>query len=74
MTYMLNGKQYLVVSVSGSNVPGSLMAFTLPSENSVAAGLSVARRPLSPIQSGLRRGDARCPRTSFAASSVIRTL
>jgi quinoprotein glucose dehydrogenase len=31
MTYMLNGKQYLVVSVSGSNVPGGVMAFTLPS-------------------------------------------
>jgi hypothetical protein len=32
MTYMLNGKQYLVVSVSGANVPGGVMAFTLPSE------------------------------------------
>jgi quinoprotein glucose dehydrogenase len=31
MTYMLNGKQYLVVAVSGANVPGGLMAFTLPS-------------------------------------------
>ncbi len=32
MTYMLNGKQYIVVAVSGANVPGGLMAFTLPSQ------------------------------------------
>ena len=32
MTYMLNGKQYLVVAVSGANVPGGLMAFTRPSQ------------------------------------------
>jgi quinoprotein glucose dehydrogenase len=31
MTYMLNGKQYLVVAVSGAALPGELMAFTLPS-------------------------------------------
>ena len=30
MTYMLNGKQYIVVAVSGAVVPGELMAFTLP--------------------------------------------
>jgi quinoprotein glucose dehydrogenase len=30
MTYMLNGKQYLVVAVSGAVVPGQLMAFKLP--------------------------------------------
>ena len=30
MTYMLNGKQYLVVAVSGAVLPGQLMAFTLP--------------------------------------------
>ena len=30
MTYMLNGKQYLVVAVSGAVVPGEIMAFTLP--------------------------------------------
>jgi quinoprotein glucose dehydrogenase len=30
MTYMLNGKQYLVVAVSAPNRPGELMAFTLP--------------------------------------------
>jgi quinoprotein glucose dehydrogenase len=27
MTYMLNGKQYLVVAISGSNYPGELLAF-----------------------------------------------
>ena len=32
MTYMLNGKQYLVVAVSGAVVPGEMMAFTLPSQ------------------------------------------
>ena len=30
MTYMLNGKQYLVVGVSGAILPGQLMAFKLP--------------------------------------------
>src|SRR4029077_4799178 len=30
MTYMLNGRQYLVVAVSGAVLPGQLMAFTLP--------------------------------------------
>ena len=31
MTYMLNGKQYLVLAVSGSNYSGELIAFKLPS-------------------------------------------
>ena len=30
MTYMLNGKQYIVVAVSGSGVPGELVAYRLP--------------------------------------------
>ena len=30
MTYMLNGKQYIVVAISGRNFPGELMAFRLP--------------------------------------------
>jgi quinoprotein glucose dehydrogenase len=30
MTYMLNGKQYLVVAVSGANYSGELLAFALP--------------------------------------------
>ena len=30
MTYMLGGKQYLLVAVSGANVPGEFLAFTLP--------------------------------------------
>ena len=29
MTYMLDGKQYIVVAISGSNHPGELVAFTL---------------------------------------------
>jgi quinoprotein glucose dehydrogenase len=32
MTYMLNGKQYIVVAVSGGNYSGEYVAFTLPSE------------------------------------------
>ncbi|HEV3060972.1 MAG TPA: pyrroloquinoline quinone-dependent dehydrogenase [Vicinamibacterales bacterium] len=30
MTYLLNGKQYVVVSISGGNYPGELVAFKLP--------------------------------------------
>jgi quinoprotein glucose dehydrogenase len=30
MTYLLNGKQYLVVAVSGGNYSGELLAFRLP--------------------------------------------
>ena len=30
MTYMLNGRQYIVVAISGQNFPGELMAFRLP--------------------------------------------
>ena len=29
MTYMFNGKQYIVIAVSGGNYPGELIAFTL---------------------------------------------
>ena len=31
MTYMLSGKQYIVVAVGGPNVPGELVAYRLPS-------------------------------------------
>jgi quinoprotein glucose dehydrogenase len=30
MTYMVNGKQYIVLAVSGGNYPGELLAFRLP--------------------------------------------
>jgi quinoprotein glucose dehydrogenase len=30
MTYMLNGKQYLLVAVSGGNYTAEFLAFTLP--------------------------------------------
>ena len=30
MTYMLNGKQYIVVAISGGNYSGELLAFRLP--------------------------------------------
>jgi quinoprotein glucose dehydrogenase len=32
MSYMLNGKQYLVVASSGALVPGQLIAYTLPTK------------------------------------------
>jgi quinoprotein glucose dehydrogenase len=32
MTYMLNGKQYIVVAVGGANYPGELLAFRLPAQ------------------------------------------
>jgi quinoprotein glucose dehydrogenase len=32
MTYMLNGRQYIVVAISGGNHSGELLAFRLPSE------------------------------------------
>jgi quinoprotein glucose dehydrogenase len=31
MTYMLNGRQYIVVAISGAGYPGELLAFKLPS-------------------------------------------
>jgi quinoprotein glucose dehydrogenase len=30
MTYMLNGKQYIVIAISGGNYSGELLAFRLP--------------------------------------------
>jgi hypothetical protein len=30
MTYMLNGRQYIVVAISGAGFPGELIAFKLP--------------------------------------------
>ena len=30
MTYMVNGKQYLVVAISGAGYPGELVAFNVP--------------------------------------------
>ena len=32
MTYMLNGRQYIVVGVSGAVLPGELIAYTLPAK------------------------------------------
>ena len=30
MTYMLNGRQYLIVAISGGSYSGELVAFSLP--------------------------------------------
>jgi hypothetical protein len=30
MTYMLNGRQYLVIAISGAGYSGELLAFRLP--------------------------------------------
>ncbi len=35
MTYMLNGKQYIVVAISGAGYSGELIAFRLPEQGSV---------------------------------------
>ena len=32
MTYMLNGRQYIVLGVSGAIMPGELIAYALPSD------------------------------------------
>ena len=32
MTYMVNGKQYVIVAVSGGNYSGEYIAFGLPDE------------------------------------------
>jgi quinoprotein glucose dehydrogenase len=37
MTYMLNGRQHLVVSISGANYSGELVAFRLPQEVTTTA-------------------------------------
>ncbi len=39
MTYMLNGRQHLVVSISGGNYSGELVAFALPQEATTTAQL-----------------------------------
>ena len=39
MTYMLNGRQHLVVSISGGNYSGELVAFKLPQEATTTAQL-----------------------------------
>jgi quinoprotein glucose dehydrogenase len=33
MTYLLNGKQYIVVAIGGGNYPGELIAFRVPGSN-----------------------------------------
>src|SRR5262245_26156403 len=33
MTYMLNGRQYLIVAIGGGNYPGELLAFRLPNQS-----------------------------------------
>jgi quinoprotein glucose dehydrogenase len=38
MTYMLNGRQYIVVAIGGAGFPGELVAFRLP-----AAGAATTR-------------------------------
>ena len=39
MTYMLNGRQYLIVSISGANYSGELLAFRLPQEATTTASV-----------------------------------
>jgi quinoprotein glucose dehydrogenase len=39
MTYMLNGRQYLIVAISGGNYSGELVAFRAPRETTTTAQL-----------------------------------
>ena len=38
MTYMLNGRQYIVVAVSGGPYSGEYLAFSLPAESQPPSG------------------------------------
>jgi quinoprotein glucose dehydrogenase len=38
MTYSLNGKQYIVLAISGGNYSGEYVAFSLPSTNQASSG------------------------------------
>ena len=42
MTYMLNGKQYIVVAISGGNYSGELIAFRLPARSLFRFGVSTS--------------------------------
>ena len=37
MTYLLNGRQYLVVAISGGNYSGELLAFRVPQEGTTTS-------------------------------------
>jgi quinoprotein glucose dehydrogenase len=39
MTYMLNGRQYLIVAISGGNYSGELVAFRAPQAATTTAQL-----------------------------------
>ena len=57
MTYMLNGQQYLIVSIGGANYSGELVAFRLPAANgrtpAAAPAISGAAASLRPSRSVL---------------------
>ncbi len=38
MTYMVDGKQYIIVAVSGGNYSGEYIAFGLPSAQTTSSG------------------------------------
>jgi quinoprotein glucose dehydrogenase len=40
LTYLLDGRQYLVIAVSGADYPGELVAFSLPKDRPAGAGAS----------------------------------
>jgi quinoprotein glucose dehydrogenase len=45
MTYMVNGKQYIVIAVSGGNYSGEYIAFTLPSVARAGGGAADGATP-----------------------------
>jgi quinoprotein glucose dehydrogenase len=45
MTYLVNGKQYIVIAVSGGNYSGEYIAFTLPSDARAGGGVADGATP-----------------------------
>jgi len=43
MTYMVNGRQYIVVAVSGGNYSGEYLAFSLPASGVPSTGQAAVR-------------------------------
>ena len=76
MTYMLTGKQYIIVAESGGAYSGEYIAFTLPEERGRArgSGLRLKRRADSPTSSLLGatfRLDSACEAGSTSDDVAI---
>jgi mono/diheme cytochrome c family protein len=65
MTYMLNGKQYIVLAISGANYPGELLAFRLPDSGGAVQARQEA--PAAPAASVAANG-----RPDYTAAQAAR--